>query len=361
MMFEVDYYGSISSGALLVAPAFWGVSSNIKTYMVIGSYIYVINDNSNEVMLYSDNKLYRLYEAYTSDIVDDELLSEIAVKLNLAVYPTPTGEVDSELVDELKDLISEYEVREGLLGVARPYSMETFVRLNAAYQIAESVIADISATNDDYLNAINKLSSAMDNICIDEYFAKQTYVLSLEENNENGFYDEAKWSDFTAKRDELRDSFKTNDEKTISDAYLALYNSFTDMTSGYLSGDVNNDGTVNVDDVTLIQKYLADITTFTGVQVELAACYCTENQYADGRFYDYGFVPTITVDNATVLQKSMNDPDSMINRDLQYGEIMVDSYGIEYNSKICLSSMSWDSRSEAVWEKIEELEAEGII
>lgn len=105
-------------------------------------------------------------------------------------------------------------------------------------------------------------------------------MLSLNEQNNNGFYDEADWNDFSVKRDALKTSFKTNDEKTISDAYFALYDSFIAMTNKYtIAGDVNNDGVINIDDVTLIQKYVAGLTSFTNLQVELASCYCGKNQY----------------------------------------------------------------------------------
>ena len=313
-------------------------------------------------MLYKDNKLYQLYEAYNNGVMDDELLGETARKLNLAVYPTPTYEIDPELAGELRRLMDFYVAGETSFGDAKPYSQETFVRNSAAFQIAQNVVADKSASNEDYQYAIDKLSYAMNNICISEKFAKQTYVLSLEEQNDNGFYDEARWNDFATKRDALRDSFKTNNEKAISDAYFALYDSFTDMTSGYLSGDVNNDGIVNIDDATLVQKYVAGLTEFTGVQVELAACYCAPDQYSDSAARsDYGFVPEITIDNATALQKALTDGEKIIAKDLQYGEVTTDFYGIQTNTKICLNSMGWDSRFDYVTAKVEELETEGII
>ncbi|MCH5297243.1 MAG: dockerin type I repeat-containing protein [Ruminococcus sp.] len=355
---EVDYYGSLSNGDLLVAPSFWGVATNPKTYMVIDSYIYVIDTNSKEVMLFADNKLYRLYEAYISAVIDDELLSEIASKLNLSVYPTPVYEIDKELVDELNDLMDIYYVRHSTVGTQKPYSQETFARENAAYQLAENVIANKSATNEDYHNAIDRLSYALNNTCIDKGYAKQTYVLSLKEQNDNGFYGEADWNDYVEKRNALRDSFKTNDEKTISDAYFELYDSFTNMTSKYtIAGDVNNDGVVNIDDVTLIQKYVSDTTSFTGVQVELASRDCGKYQYAD-----YGYVPKITVDDVTALQKVIAVIDSNTTQPVvRYGRVTTDCYNIEFNSKICLGWFFMDSRYDEVNAKVKELEAEGII
>lgn len=246
-------------------------------------------------------------------------------------------------------------------GELRPYTNTSYQLLIDAMESADELLCKDSATVSDseYQECIDNLTFAYENICIKPHFAKETYVLSLKEQNKNGFYDEDKWSDFTTKRDALRDSFKTNDEYVISDAYFALENSFIKMTSGYKSGDVNNDGKVNIDDATLVQKYLAGQEDLTELQKELVMSY-------DNYIYDGLDIPKPNIDCVTGLQKCVAGLTKQHTLPFSYGVNYTDSFGVTYNTKLVLYTHIWPATEEYdyvkyVTTKTAELEAEGII
>ncbi len=66
----------------------------------------------------------------------------------------------------------------------------------------------------------------------------------------------------------------------------------TTVVTGLGLGDINSDGAFNIDDVTLIQKYLAEITILTDEQIS----YC-----------DFDRNGEVSIDDATALQKCIND------------------------------------------------------
>lgn len=240
------------------------------------------------------------------------------------------------------------------VGKRMPYTELTFVRLQNGIDYADEVLSlGSEATVEQYQDAIDVLEYAFNNPTVVDFFAEEAYVLSLKEHNENGFYYEDDWNDFSAKRDALRDSFKTKDEETISDAFFALHESFVNMTSKYtLLGDVNNDGKVNVDDATLVQKYLAGIENLTEMQKDLAYAYGSDFR----NWYDN---PKLTIDCVTGLQKCAAGLIDMYTSPNQYGMNVSDDF-FTYNTNITLIIMG-DPREDEVYEKIEELEAEGII
>lgn len=240
-------------------------------------------------------------------------------------------------------------------GELRPYTNTSYQLLIDAMESADELLCKDSATVSDseYQECIDNLTFAYENICIKPHFAKETYVLSLKEQNKNGFYDEDKWSDFTSKRDALRDSFKTNDEYVISDAYFALENSFIKMTSGYKSGDVNNDGKIDIDDVTLIQKYLADMEDLTQVQLALSTYSLSGSCWLE--------VCAPNIDSVTYLQQGVAYLTQISPDYFGYGRTYVDCFDNTFNSLITLTWENFDYRYENVDAKVAELEAEGII
>ena len=240
------------------------------------------------------------------------------------------------------------------LGYLKPYTDSTFERLQNGIDYADEVLCGGSeSTIAQYQDAIETLEYAINNPTIDTYFAKETYVLSLKEHNENGFYNENDWNDFSEKRNALRDSFKTKNEVIVSDAFVSLHSSFVNMTSKYtLAGDITNDGKVNIDDATLIQKYLAGMNELTEMQKTLAAAY-------GNTVYEWFENPNPDIDCVTGIQMCTAGLVDMNTNPVHYGLEINDGL-FTYNTNISLIVMD-DERYDAVDAKVSELEADGII
>lgn len=246
------------------------------------------------------------------------------------------------------------------VGDVMPHAHSSYERLQNGLDFAIDVLYDEESTVEKYNEAIDLLTYAFNNPTLETYYVKYNYVLSTFEHNENGFYYEDDWNDFSEKRDALRDSFKTNDEEAISKAFFALHKSFVNMTSKYtLTGDVNNDGKVNIDDATLVQKYLAGQENLTELQKELVMSY-------DNYIYDGLDIPKPNIDCVTGLQKCVAGLTKQHTLPFSYGVNYTDSFGVTYNTKLVLYTHIWPATEEYdyveyVTTKTAELEAEGII
>ncbi|MCH5297962.1 MAG: dockerin type I repeat-containing protein [Ruminococcus sp.] len=264
---------------------------------------------------------------------------------------------DNKYKSKRDELIALYlDVKESIetVGYYDPYSENSLNMLFNAFISADELLEDDSDSISDmeYQLCFAMLNFAYNNLCVDVFYAKETYVLSLNEHNENGFYDENDWNDFVTKRDNLRDSFKTGNEYVISYAFFELVDSFIDMTSKYtLPGDVNNDGKISVDDATLVQKYLAGVEELTELQQGLASLSGT----------CYYAVSKVNIDTVTRLQKCSAGLFQPSSKHYSYGETYVDNFGNTFNTMITMDWEYIDYRYEYVDAKVSELEADGVI
>lgn len=127
-------------------------------------------------------------------------------------------------------------------------------------------------------------------------YAEATYKNALKEENYNNWYSENEWNDFQEKLKNLGDAFDyyyahKNEFpcNQLTKAFKEMMTSYNKMTNAYtVKGDVNGDGEVNIEDATLVQKYVAHIENLTGAQKMLT----NEKNYEN-----------ITVTTATNLQK----------------------------------------------------------
>ena len=151
---------------------------------------------------------------------------------------------------------------------------------------------------------------------IDYDYAKATYNNALLETNSDGWYTDAEWSDFQSKLAGLKtalDSFVSRgedlvDDKALTDAFHALLKAYNTMTNrDALAGDVNGDGCVNIRDVTMVQRYLAEFEPLNGAQKMRAALSGMKR------------CDSISVSDATQLQKHIAEYDD--------SGIAVDGYG----------------------------------
>lgn len=97
------------------------------------------------------------------------------------------------------------------------------------------------------------------------------YDLLNAEKNDNNFYDKNTWEEVLRVKAECVTALNGTDEEAIHIAYVNAFNVFNKlcMYCGTM-GDVNNDGHVNVLDVTEIQKAVAKITDFNYAQKYVA-------------------------------------------------------------------------------------------
>lgn len=170
--------------------------------------------------------------------------------------------------------------------------------MNEVLENTEAVLENKNATAADYENAYDNLMYQAYNMTVDPAIAYDTYLNSLKEENYNNWYSEEDWKSFVIKRDEFKVVFdryygldeygrveckvpsthEKTAEYTLSDAFYALLKSYNVMTNRYtLMGDVNKDGHVNIQDVTLIQKSLVELDNLTGAQKILTGDYNYEN------------------------------------------------------------------------------------
>lgn len=87
------------------------------------------------------------------------------------------------------------------------------------------------------------------------------------ETNENGYYDELTWSKFQSVLAEGKRALETGDEEVMYCAYIDMRNEFDDLciyNTEY--GDFDGDGVLSVKDVTMAQKYLANLIEFNSSQ-----------------------------------------------------------------------------------------------
>ncbi len=127
-------------------------------------------------------------------------------------------------------------------------------------------------------------------------YAEATYKNALKEKNYNNWYSENDWNDFQTKLKDLGDAFDyyySHQMKfpcnRLTKAFKAMMTSYNKMTNAYtVKGDVNGDGSFNIEDATLVQKYIVNSANLTGAQKMLT----NEKNYEN-----------ITVATVTNLQK----------------------------------------------------------
>lgn len=93
---DVDYYGTLSDGSMLVflnGPFYY---DTIVDYTVIGKYVYITSCRGNDIKIYKNNTFTSIVDAYQSGSLTDELLDELAVKLSFAKFVNPNEQKTQE-------------------------------------------------------------------------------------------------------------------------------------------------------------------------------------------------------------------------------------------------------------------------
>ena len=170
---------------------------------------------------------------------------------------------------------------------------------------AQEVYNNENSTDYDYTLASTALLNVYLSSDIYPSFAQITYDNAVKEQNYNNWYTDEQWNDFQSKLADLKIALEDDSmfSKKITNKFHALLKTYNEMTNAYtVKGDLNKDGTVNVLDVTLLQKYLANSANFTGAQKMLAGATKYEN-------------PSIT-DVTTIQKYSVGQLDEMPNNNV---------------------------------------------
>lgn len=166
---------------------------------------------------------------------------------------------------------------------------------------AEKVYETDGLTEYEYTVALRQMYDMYyDAPLINANYAEATYKNALKEQNYNNWYSEEQWNDFQDKLKKLGealDYYHTNGDlipcSRLTKAYKAMMTSYNKMTNAYkVKGDINRDGSFDIQDATLVQKYVAKTANLTGAQKMLT----NEKNYEN-----------ITVVTATNLQKHIVD------------------------------------------------------
>ncbi|MGN0491103.1 dockerin type I repeat-containing protein [Ruminococcus sp.] len=109
---EINYYGTLSDGSMLVFVDCKDSSASVIDYTVIGKYVYYIPNAGRRIVLYNNHEFTDILDAYQNGTLSDELLDETAEILCFArfvktnVEPEPQvlyGDVDRNGVITIMD------------------------------------------------------------------------------------------------------------------------------------------------------------------------------------------------------------------------------------------------------------------
>ena len=206
--------------------------------------------------------------------------------------------------ERLNCLIQNWHIYNQLLGRSEVYSGN----IEPEYTNAIELYNNPDSTDAECKHAGDVLLYDFLNFDVVSDFARKTYDIAVNEQNYNNWYTDEQWNDFQNKLSDLGKILDTVDSgimfsKQITTKFEALLKTYNEMTNAYtVKGDLNKDGTVNVLDVTLLQKYLANSANLTGAQKMLAGATKYEN-------------PSIT-DVTTIQKYSVGQLDEMPNNNV---------------------------------------------
>ncbi len=208
------------------------------------------------------------------------------------------------------------------IGGVNPYGGYSRISMRELIVEARKIIDDPNATDEQIQKIYYDMWDQANNMAIVPVYAYNTYENAVKEENYNNWYSEEDWNRFTEKRENLKNKIykyygiyrydngyvkltyigpaplEEVAEYAVSDAFYEMLKVYNQMTNEYqLTGDLNRDGKADIQDVTLIQKYIAEQEKLTGAQKMLAG----------GRRYE-----NVSVKEATEIQKRIVEDESAV-------------------------------------------------
>lgn len=205
----------------------------------------------------------------------------------VTAFATDNGDVRQEL----NTLYLQQYSRFFEAGTFNPYTDSSISNVVKACDDVEPLLYDDSATPQQLQTAYDSLKNAVDNLCITDVYAQETYNLAMNEENINNWYTSKDWSAFVEARNDLKSALNTNDDSLVTVQFHSLLKAYNEMTCSYgVVGDIDKNGSVNINDVTLLQKYLAGQVKLCGAQKLLASV------------NDYNY-ENVSINSVTAMQK----------------------------------------------------------
>jgi len=184
--------------------------------------------------------------------------------------------------------------------------------MNECAHNAIVVLRDPQADEAQYRNAADSiLDFVYHKQYIDYDYAYSTCLNAMQEQNDGNWYGREEWNEFQnsiSGLSNLLEEYKSDfynynnngrHAKEITEAFHLLLRSYNEMTNkDNLPGDVDGNRVVNINDVTLIQRYLANMVDFNGAQKMSAM-----QSGLRGDVDDYNRASDVQINDATLLQK----------------------------------------------------------
>lgn len=146
------------------------------------------------------------------------------------------------------------------------YSEESHQRVIDIIEEIESEI-DTYTTPEEFQAASDKLDAVEAGLCIDDYYVKELLDYLKRDIDSTGYYDEETMNHLVEVYNSAQTAYDSGNEEAIHKAYMDLRNEFNTLCLyNNVAGDVNNDGTFNIKDVTIMQEVIAKYTTLTTSQ-----------------------------------------------------------------------------------------------
>ncbi len=278
--------------------------------------------------------------------------------LNLVPFSASAKTEEEQLRSDIFDLSSWIYIAVQQVGDFKPYTGSSYERAENLCSEADKIAYEETSTIEELQATYDKLKDVGSYMYIYHSYARSGYILALDENNDNGWYDENDWNDFTQKREALRLALNSNDEKSINDTYRDMFDSFNTMTTRYnKAGDLNKDGSVNVEDATLLQKHVAGIEKLNSAQILLSKCYDTTSYNLSESYYEI-----TTVAHATEMQKIIAGFDEPVfNNSPNNLSLFIDYNEFNDGFNYLIICRMRDERYDYISEREKQLYAEGVL
>ena len=95
---EINYYGTLSDGSMLVFVDCKYYYSAVVEYKVIGKYVYYTPTKAETIVVYKNHEFTEILDAYQNGTLSDELLDETAEILCFAKFVNPNEEPEPQVL-----------------------------------------------------------------------------------------------------------------------------------------------------------------------------------------------------------------------------------------------------------------------
>lgn len=238
---------------------------------------------------------------------DDQLIEAEALlwtEMNALIFDVDP-DVPELTVDDLKDIID--RVTKDYLDFADEIGEEVLADLKQAVDDAKALIEGNTPTAEEIEDAYDKIIDAIPDVSSIKDALNSAICFNAWRIITGGDFEDTKET-LSVKRDNVitAENVYLDPESTDEDynaAFEMLLSDFDSPVDEFISGDANCDGKVNINDVTVIQRYVANIevTDFSFEQGDVDA---------DGK---------ITIKDATLIQKYTANVIDMFPADMPFG------------------------------------------